>query len=360
MKTSILNTTAVQAYAKAQKLQPYRVKQLFQEIFDNQQIDFDEMTTLSKDLRTQFKENFEILSLNPETIIEDEQTTKIWFTTHDNFTIEAVLMFHWSKHHDDKLNRITLCLSTQVGCPIWCAFCVTGKLGFKRNLTREEMISQVLYANNYIKKKFGKKEDKTERWVRNIVFMGMGEPLLNYDNLKKTIEVLLRQEGGFSLSRRHITISTAGIIPGIQQLITDDIPVKLAISLHAPSQELRDKLMPVAKAYPLDQLMKTIDDYVRSSDNRIFYEYIMIRGITDKPELATQLIKLLKGRLAHVNLIPYNTNPAIDMKESDEKTMRTFKDILERWGITVTIRDSMGRELKGACGQLWYEKIAKQ
>jgi len=160
--------------------------------------------------------------------------------------------------------------------------------------------------------------------------MGMGEPLLNYDNLKKTIEVLLRQEGGFSLSRRHITISTAGIIPGIQQLITDDIPVKLAISLHAPSQELRDKLMPVAKAYPLDQLMKTIDDYVRSSDNRIFYEYIMIRGITDKPELATQLIKLLKGRLAHVNLIPYNTNPAIDMKESDEKTMRTFKDILER------------------------------
>jgi 23S rRNA (adenine2503-C2)-methyltransferase len=152
---------------------------------------------------------------------------------------------------------------------------------------------------------------------------------------------MLRQEAGFSLSKRHITISTAGIIPGIQKLISDDIPVKLAISLHSPNQELRNKLMPIAKAYPLDELMKVIDKYVKKSDNRIFYEYIMIKDMTDKPELAKQLVVLLKNKLAHVNLIPYNTNPAIDLKESDEATMEKFKKILEDGKITVTIRDSM-------------------
>lgn len=140
---------------------------------------------------------------------------------------------------------------------------------------------------------------------------------------------MLGQEIGFSLSRRHITISTAGIIPGIKRLIEDNIPVKLAISLHAPNQKVRDTLMPIAKAYPLDQLMKTIDDYVKASDNRIFYEYIMIKNITDKPELAKELTSLLKAKLAHVNLIPYNQNPAIELKESDSKAIKKFKEILE-------------------------------
>jgi len=190
--------------------------------------------------------------------------------------------------------------------------------------------------------------------------MGMGEPLINYQNVKKSIEIMIAQAGGFSLGKRHITISTAGIIPGIEQLIKDDIPVKLAISLHAPNQKLREELMPIAKVYTLDKLMKTIDDYVKVSDNRIFYEYIMIKNKTDKPELATQLADLLHGRLAHVNLIPYNMNPAIKLEESDERTIRAFKDILEKKGITVTIRDSLGRDLKSACGQLWYEKIANR
>ncbi len=221
------------------------------------------------------------------------------------------------------------------------------------------MISQVLYANNYIKKKFGKQEDWSLYAVRNIVFMGMGEPLLNYDNVKKAIEIMLRQEAGFSLSRRHITISTAWIIPWIKKLIEDEIPVKLAISLHAPNQELRDKLMPIAKAYPLNELDKAISEYVRATDNRIFYEYIMIKDVTDKPELAKQLVSLLKNKLAHVNLIPYNTNPAINFKESDYATMENFKKILEAGKITVTIRDSMWRKTKWACGQLGYEKLVK-
>jgi len=219
------------------------------------------------------------------------------------------------------------------------------------------MVSQIFYANNYIKNKFGKQEDGTLFGVRNVVFMGMGEPLLNYENVKKAIEIMLRQEAGFSLSRRHITISTAGIIPWIKQLIKDEIPVKLAISLHAPNQALRDKLMPVAKAYPLEALDKVLREYVRASDNRIFYEYIMIKDMTDKLELAKELVTLLKGKLAHVNLIPYNTNPAISLTESDATTIQAFKKILEIGGLTVTVRDSLGRKMKGACGQLGYEKL---
>ncbi|PJA49016.1 MAG: 23S rRNA (adenine(2503)-C(2))-methyltransferase RlmN [candidate division SR1 bacterium CG_4_9_14_3_um_filter_40_9] len=386
MKQSILNPNNLQTFAKEHKLQPFRVKQIIQEIYDNQNIRFEDMTTLSKDLRQQLDENFEILSIIPETILESEDNIKIGFKTHDNFTIEAVILFHRSKHEkesikskvhkvesqnkgpddlttlgpDRPLNRITLCVSSQIGCPVNCVFCVTGKLGIKRDLTRNEIISQLLFANNFIKTKFGKKDDQTLRAVRNVVFMGMGEPLINYQNVKKSIEIMIAQAGGFSLGKRHITISTAGIIPGIEQLIKDDIPVKLAISLHAPNQKLREELMPIAKVYTLDKLMKTIDDYVKVSDNRIFYEYIMIKNKTDKPELATQLADLLHGRLAHVNLIPYNMNPAIKLEESDERTIRAFKDILEKKGITVTIRDSLGRDLKSACGQLGYEKIANR
>lgn len=320
------------------------------------------MTTLSKDLREDLAKDFSVVTLKADKIIEDKISTKIWFQTHDGHMIEAVILYHrqhekYNKNDQEKLNRITLCVSSQVGCPMWCIFCVTGKLGFKRNLTRDEIISQILFANQYIKEKFGKQEDWSLFGVRNVVFMGMGEPLLNYENVKKSIEIMLRQEAGLSLSRRHITISTAWIIPGIRQLIKDEIPVKLAISLHAPNQALRDKLMPIAKSYSLEALNKVLSEYVRASDNRIFYEYIMIKNMTDKPELANELVTMLKGKLAHVNLIPYNTNPAIELKESDDATMQEFKKILEKWGITVTIRDSMGREMKGACGQLGYEKI---
>ena len=240
-----------------------------------------------------------------------------------------------------------------------CIFCVTGKLWFKKDLTREEIISQILFANAYVKKRFGKKEDGSNYAVRNVVFMGMGEPLLNYDNMRKSLEIMLAQDR-LSLSRRHITISTCGIVPWIDKLIEDKVAVKLAVSLHSPDQELRNQIMPIAKAYPLDQLMEAIDRYVKATDNRIFYEYIMIKDMTDKPELAHGLVKLLKNRLAHLNLIPYNENPAIDLQESERKTIMKFKDILEAGGITVTVRDSMWREAKWACGQLGYEKVKSQ
>lgn len=365
IKTSILDAGKLQAFAKERKLQPFRIKQIYQEIFNNQNINFSDMTTLSKDLREDLDKHFSVVTLKVDKMLEDKTTTKIWFQTHDGYMIEAVIIFHrqdekYNKNDEEKLNRITLCISSQVGCPMNCLFCVTWKLGFKRNLTRDEMVSQILFANNYIKQKFGKQEDGSLYSVRNVVFMGMGEPLLNYENVKKAIEIMLRQEAGFSLSRRHITISTAWIIPWIKQLVKDEIPVKLAISLHAPNQTLRDKLMPIAKAYPLDELNKALSEYVNASDNRIFYEYIMIKNVTDKPELAKQLVALLRKKLAHVNLIPYNKNPAIDYQESDSTSIQAFKKILEDGGLTVTVRDSMGRKMKWACGQLGYEKLTKK
>ena len=189
--------------------------------------------------------------------------------------------------------------------------------------------------------------------------MGMGEPLLNYDNMKGAIHYMLDQNG-FSLSRRHVTVSTSGIIPGIQKMIDDNLDIMLALSLHAPNQELRSELIPtITKMYTLDKLMAQIDAYTEKTGKRIFYEYIMIKDKTDKPELATELITLLKARQsnAHLNLIPYNENPAIDLEEPSRNKIMKFKDILEQGGITVTVRDTLGRGVKGACGQLGYEKV---
>lgn len=330
----LFDDDAVAAYAKANKIQPFRMKQIFYEFYKNQNTKREEMTTLPKDLKQDLQSNFRLLSLEVEKLLEDKQTTKIAFKTHDGHIIESVIIYHWqpAKHVKDnkpKINRITLCISSQIGCPVNCLFCVTGKLGFTRNLTWDEIISQVLFANNYIKEKFGKKEDNTLQAVRNIVFMGMGEPLLNYDEVKHACQVMLQQDR-LSLSKRHITISTAGIVPGIEKMIHDVLDVKLAISLHAPNQALREKLMPIARSFPLPRLMAAIDAYVKATDNRIFYEYIMIKNQTDKPELAKELVHLLRGRLAHVNLIPYNRNPAISLDESDMATIREFQTILEK------------------------------
>lgn len=352
----------INKFAKEIKLQPFKLKQIFFEVFKNQNIEIDQMTTLSKDLREELKIKFEPLSIKLDNVIEDQQTTKFAFKTHDWRIIESVIIYHRQKeqHVKDnkpKLNRITLCISSQVGCPMWCAFCVTWKLGFTRNLTRDEIISQILYANNYIKNKFWKKEDWTLFGVRNVVFMWMWEPLANYDNVKKSVETMLAQDR-LSLGRRHITISTVWIVKWIQRMIDDGLTVKLAISLHAPNQKLREEIIPVAKGTELNELMKVINAYIQATDNRIFYEYIMIKDLTDKPALAMELSKLLNWQLAHVNLIPYNENPAMKhFHESTVENIKKFKEILEREWITVTVRDSMWREAKWACGQLGWEKV---
>jgi 23S rRNA (adenine2503-C2)-methyltransferase len=213
-QTVLFDTSALQSRAKSHQLQPFKVKQIFFELFKNQNIQWEEMSTLSKDLKADLASTFTPLSLTVQDTVEADETTKFAFQTHDGHLIEAILMFHRQdeKYHISgnvrKLNRITLCISSQVGCPVNCLFCVTGKLGFTRNLTRDEIISQILYANRYIKQRFGKKDDGTLRAVRNVVFMGMGEPLLNYDHVRSAVQTMLAQDR-LSLGKRHITISTA-------------------------------------------------------------------------------------------------------------------------------------------------------
>jgi 23S rRNA (adenine2503-C2)-methyltransferase len=377
----LFDKQALTNYCKEHKLPSFRTKQIQQAIFTESLLDIDEMTTLSKELRGQLKQDFDLNTFTIETIADSDETTKFLFKLADGNVIETVLMYHRHEKESNKdtrkilrsrtdhkiseethtLNRITICVSSQVGCAVGCVFCVTGKLGFKKNLTREEIILQLLVANNYIKQKFGKKADGTRNRLRNVVFMGMGEPLLNYENMKTSIEYMLAQDA-FGLSKRHITISTSWVASYIDKLVTDGIDVRLALSLHAPNQELRQQLIPmIGKKRPIEELMKSVDAYEASTGNRIFYEYIMIKDTTDTAPIAHQLGVLLKDRNAHVNLIPYNENPAMpDLVTSDYDQILAFKKIVETYEVTVTVRDTLGRNVKGACGQLGYEKIMKE
>ncbi len=371
-------------YFKDNKIPAFRIKQIQQAIFKESILDIDDITTLSKDLRDTLKKDFVINDFTLKEMIEGPETTKFLFELADGKIIETVLMYHWHvkpeyedeikqrkilrswTNHDispetHKLNRITICISSQVGCAVGCIFCVTGKLGFKKNLPWQEIVLQIIYANNHIKQKFGKKEDGTRNRVRNVVFMGMGEPMLNYEHMVKSIEVMQNQQA-LGLSKRHITISTSGVADKIRQLIDDKVDVRLALSLHAPNQELRKKLIPmIAKRWDIDELMETIDYYTNATGNRLFYEYIMIKDMTDTKEIWHQLWKLLKHRNAHVNLIPYNENPAMpDLETSDYDVILAFKKTVESHGVTVTVRDTLWRDVKWACGQLGYEVIMKQ
>lgn len=367
VKKSIFDQEALISWMKQEKLPSFRQKQILTEIFTNSVINFQEMTTLPIELRNKLTEEFEILPFEVDSVHENPESTKIGFRLSNGSILETVVMYHYHKKEGDNkgnkieyLNRVTICISSQVGCPVGCIFCVTGKLGFGKNLSYSEMIAQIIWVNNYLKTKLGKKEDGTWWKIRNVVFMGMGEPLLNYDNVKTSLDFMLKQEY-LSLGKRHVTISTSGIIPGIDKLIADGIDCALALSLHAPNQDLREKLIPtIAKNYTLDKLMAAIDRYTEATGNRIFYEYIMIKDMTDSPDLAYELGRLLQDRNAHVNLIPYNPNPAMpDLEESSTESILKFRDILESAGLTVTARINRGRKIKGACGQLGYEKVSK-
>lgn len=365
MKSSIFDHEKLEEFRKQNNLQPFRIRQIFNNIFKNSIIDFEEMTDISKDLRKSLKENFYIVNLKSVDIFENEKTTKLSFQTEKWNVFETVLMFHRSKfqtpenipeHYNKSLNRITICISSQVGCAVGCKFCVTWKLWFIANLSYAEILEQILFANNYIKTKFGKKKDGTWFKVRNVVFMGMWEPLLNYPNVKKSIEYMLSQDA-LSLSKRHITISSSWIVPWIKKMIDDKLEVMLAISLHSANPKTREDIMPITQRYNLDDLMQVLDMYVKATKNRIFYEYIMIKDKTDTLEQAKDLSNLLKSRSAHVNLIAYNENPVVDYETSTDSAMLAFKNYLAKNNITVTTRDIMWDDIKWACGQLGYEKV---
>jgi len=238
-------------------------------------------------------------------------------------------------------DRNTVCVSSQVGCPLGCLFCATGKMGFKRNLENFEMVEQVLFFARYLK--------NLKARVTNVVFMGMGEPFLNYENVLSAIKIL-NDKDGFNLGARKFSISTVGITEGIEKLAEESLEVNLAISLHAPDNELRSQLMPNGKKYNIEKILETVDDYIKKTNRKVMIEYLMIKDVNDSDDSAGKLAKLMKRRLYLVNLISYN--PTADFQPSTKERIKRFKSILEKAGVYVTERYRFGREIKAACGQL--------
>jgi 23S rRNA (adenine2503-C2)-methyltransferase len=329
----------IEEFAKKHKLKSFRIKQ-FNNAYYKQFIEsWDELTTWGKDLRDKLKESIEFNRLSLEKQIEskDKSTLKALFKTKDkNHPVESVLM----RHRD---GRNTVCLSCMSGCPVGCRFCATGQMGFLTNLTAHEIVDQYLHFARILKK------DETE--VTNVVFMGMGEPLLNLEEVLKSIKIL-NDSDKIRLGARRITISTVGIIEPLKKLIESDFKGRLAVSLHAPSQKLREKLIPIAKKQRLIDLMDALDLYFEKTNKRITYEYAMIKNINDRSKHARKLADLLEHRMALVNLIPYNPTSNRNFNRANDRQIKEFAQILEQRRIYYTIRHTFGDQIDAACGQL--------
>jgi 23S rRNA (adenine2503-C2)-methyltransferase len=312
----------------------FRLKQARTAIFKDLIDDWSQATSLPLNLREKLAVHCP-LKINAQVFASsDGQAVKALITLADGKKIEAVLM----KHKD---GRHTICVSCQVGCSLACSFCATGRMGFKRNLTASEILEQVLFFARFLK-------NNDER-VSHIVFMGMGEPFLNYENVLAAVR-LLNDKDSFNLGARRISISTAGITEGIKKLSEEKIQVNLAISLHAANDKLRRKIMPVDKKYPLAKVLAAVDDYVKKTHRRVMFEYLLIKGINDAEQDARELTGLMKRPLCFVNLISYN--PTGDFIPSSPLAVKKFRKILEKAGVSVTERFRFGRDIKAACGQL--------
>lgn len=311
----------------------FRAKQIHNWIYAKSVSSIDEMTNLSKDFREQLKQ---VAAVTESKIkvkqVSSDGTLKYLIEYPDGECVETVLM-----RFDNRAN-LTACVSSQIGCAVNCSFCATGKGGFKRNLTYQEIIEQVLS----IQRDTGLK-------VTNIVFMGQGEPLLNLNNVLKALEIF---NNDFQIGARRITISTSGIIPGIKRLAEMDLQSTLAISLHAPNHKLRAELMPIENKYPIDELKNALIDYVEKTGRRITIEYILIHGFNDTQEVAKELAILLRGIKCNINLIPYNSVIENDYKKPSNNDIMKFKYLLEHSGKKVTVRLERGADIDAACGQL--------
>jgi 23S rRNA (adenine2503-C2)-methyltransferase len=312
---------------------PYRTKQITSWIYQKLVFNFDEMLNLSKSLREKLKNIATLEMPNVAKLDKSSDGVLNWvIALDDNNHIETVYI--------PENNRGTLCISTQVGCALDCSFCATGKQGFNRNLTTDEIISQVLIAKQH------------GITITNVVFMGMGEPLLNEDAVYASCNMLV-DDYFFGLSRRKVTISTSGVVPAMARMI-EKTNVSLAISLHATNDELRDELVPINKKYNIATLLTECKKYLISGDQKrhILFEYVMLKGINDTPQNAKELAKLLKGVAAKVNLIPFNSFKESNYQVSTPAAIETFKNILTTSGILTTVRKTRGDDVAGACGQL--------
>ena len=322
----------------------YRLNQFYQAYYQKLITDFDQLTVWPKSLRDQAAKQISLLSLKPikTQVSKDQDTIKVLFSRQHapEQLLEAVLM----KHQD---NRNTVCVSCMIGCPMNCAFCATGNMGFIANLNADEIVEQVLF--------FARELAKTQQKITNIVFMGMGEPMINLTASQESIAILT-DKNKLAMSPSRITVSTCGVITPLKKFIMEGYKGRLAISLHAPNQELREKIMPVAKANPLPKLFKTIDLYTKKTNKRVSYEYILIKEVNDQIEHAQQLVLLLKYKLAHVNLIPYNPVSNQSWQRPERKAVYAFAQILKEANIAYTIRVTMGQDIAAACGQLATSK----
>lgn len=324
----------IKDYMKEIGEKPFRGEQIFNYIHKNKGVEIDEIKTLSKDLREKLKETSYISDIEVYKKFESklDGTKKYLFALEDGNIIESVFMEY--KH------GISVCVSTQVGCRMGCSFCASTQEGLVRNLNASEMLNQIYEI-----------ERDLDVRVSNVVLMGSGEPLDNYSEVIKFIN-LLSHEKGKNISLRNITLSTCGLVPEIYRLGEENLPITLAISLHASNDSSRKEIMPIAKKYNLEELLKASRDYIEKTGRRMTFEYTLIDGVNDRKEDALELINMFKGMNVHINLIPLNPIEEYDEKDSSPENIRTFKEMLVKNGIQGTVRREMGRDISASCGQL--------
>lgn len=314
----------------------YRASQVFYWLYEKRVTSFEEMTNLSKETIQKLKKDF---SIERPIIVKEEHdkdVSKFLFKLSDNEHIESVLMYHDY--------GLSLCISSQVGCNMACVFCESGRRRKVRNLKPSEMLLQIIEIEKIINKR-----------ISHVVVMGIGEPFDNYDNLVTFLDNANNHKG-LCIGSRHITVSTCGIVPKIYEFSNLPYQVNLAISLHAANDELRSKLMPVNKVYPLKELMMAIKDYLKKTGRRVTFEYILLKDINDTKEDAKSLAKLVKGMNAYINLIPFNENSNSKFKRPKNDEIMKFYDIIKKEGINVTVRKEFGSKISAACGQLRSKK----
>ncbi len=328
-----MTTEELASHLKALGQPTFRAKQIRQWL-DSGVTDFASMTNIPLDLRDKLVEKFHIpgVSIVRKLVSQIDGTVKYLFQLEDGETVESVLMEY--KH------GFSQCLSTQVGCRMGCTFCATGMGGLVRDLTAAEMMAQIETTQ----------KDAGIR-VSSVVLMGMGEPLDNYDQVVRFLR-MLGEEGGVHIGMRHISLSTCGLVPGIQRLAKEQIPLTLSISLHAPNDTIRSRTMPVNRRWGVEELLETCRQYIEATGRRISFEYAMIDGVNDSDACAEELAGRLKGMLCHVNLIPVNAVAGRSHERSSKQRIRSFMDILEKRGIPVTVRRTLGSDINASCGQL--------
>ena len=334
----------------------FRARQIYSWLYSHLVTDFAAMTNLPQALRTRLAEEASIgpMIVRSELHSKDDRTRKILLELDDGKLIESVLMLY--PPIGESSARATVCVSSQAGCAYGCTFCATGQMGFDRHLSAGEIVAQVLFFARELRaapwSAAGLPGSIPINHITNIVLMGMGEPLHNYDNVLKALRILNSAEG-FNLGARHMTVSTVGLVPAIRKLSQEPLQVNLAISLHAPTDELRGRTMPVNRKYPLQELLTACKDYIAATGRQVTFEYVLLAGVNDTPEYAHKLGQLLSPlkQFAHVNCIPVNATSA-DYHPPTGEAIRTFRDILYEHGVSNTVRAERGDDIAAACGQL--------